>query len=404
MPSLSAVAMHVFGGGMLHGFAQAKGVEVLADLETFTFGQRTVKRNHPRVEMVDWNDLHARSGAQQYQGCDVLFGNPRCTGFSSFNANMGEGLHGPDAQQTLDIQQMVALAEEIRPRFLVMESVQQFITVGKALLERIASQLSGRYRCAVLLHSALTFCVPQVRKRLFVVFYPRGESFYVPPPAIPEVATTVRHVIGDLACMPEPKIVSRLDDAVPESLGYSRPVPFNWYRYDDPRWVKVYPAIPPGGTIQSAPIEQLPPSFRRKRLMGVHPSLHTACRLCWDRPGHVVYAKNKYLHPELDRTLAVREAARLMGVDDGYGYLGQHLYAQVGNGVCPPIARWLAEALVQNEQREKEYDGEHEADSVGQLIRIFQFTKRHPSYERRREHLARIGIPRYGSAGRWDWY
>ena len=55
----------------------------------------------------------------------------------------------------------------------------------------------------------------------------------------------------------------------------------------------------------------------------------------------------EYIHPYENRTLSVREAARLQSFDDKFIFLGnmREQYLQVGNAVPPLVANALAKEI-----------------------------------------------------------
>jgi DNA (cytosine-5)-methyltransferase 1 len=71
-------------------------------------------------------------------------------------------------------------------------------------------------------------------------------------------------------------------------------------------------------------------------------------RLQWDKPSPTVHTQfgnpRYFLHPEENRGLTVREAARIQGFPDSFVFLGneQDQYRLVGNAVPPPMAYYLA--------------------------------------------------------------
>lgn len=76
-------------------------------------------------------------------------------------------------------------------------------------------------------------------------------------------------------------------------------------------------------------------------------------RLRFDAPSHTVDTRfgdpRLFLHPNENRGLTVREAARIQGFDDSFIFSGTaaQQYRMVGNAVPPPVAKKIAE-LVRN--------------------------------------------------------
>lgn len=109
--------------------------------------------------------------------------------------------------------------------------------------------------------------------------------------------------------------------------------------------------VPEGGNWRDIPRDLLPAGMRRARLSdhtkrygrlarkGLASTILTKCDPHW----------GAYIHPTQNRTISVREAARLQGFPDTFVFAGEHLskqYAQVGNAVPVPIAREIAKATL----------------------------------------------------------
>jgi len=74
----------------------------------------------------------------------------------------------------------------------------------------------------------------------------------------------------------------------------------------------------------------------------------------WNRPAPTIttrcisFSNGRFGHPEYDRAITVREAARLQGFPDHFVFEGgiKETARQVGNAVPPPLAIWLAEVII----------------------------------------------------------
>jgi DNA (cytosine-5)-methyltransferase 1 len=76
-------------------------------------------------------------------------------------------------------------------------------------------------------------------------------------------------------------------------------------------------------------------------------------RLWWSKiantitGGCILPSKGRFIHPEQDRGITLREAARLQGFPDDYKFVGskQQIALQIGNAVPPPLAHAIALAI-----------------------------------------------------------
>ena len=348
----TAVANHVFGGGMLVGFEQA-GLDVKADLETFDIGVGTLNKNRPKLDIRQ--DPEAKSWKpQDYRGVDVFFGNPRCTSFSTLTVGL-KHRHGSTGASTLDIRQSFALANIIKPKIFCLESVQGLSTTGWPLIQKLADETPG-YRFAIVKINNIAF-VPQQRKRLFVIGY-RDCQYGPNPPPVSDECTLVGDVIQDLENIPCLSARGKKGALQNHHVEFGGKTFFNhgvYNAFDQDRLCDDYKIIPPGTTLEDIDPKDLSVELRRKREAGIGLSFHCVRRLAYDLWSPLIYAASgSYLHPTQQRSITVREAARLMGVPDDYCYVGDRQYAQVGNGVAPPTSRWIASTMIEA------IDGDHE--------------------------------------------
>ena len=79
---------------------------------------------------------------------------------------------------------------------------------------------------------------------------------------------------------------------------------------------------------------------RLKRLMEDQPS--------WTVLAHIGMDGYMYIHPTENRTLSVREAARIQSFPDDFEFVGnqQDTYVQVGNAVPPLLGRAIGNSIM----------------------------------------------------------
>lgn len=357
MSSYRALSVHSFMGALTLGVSES--IEPVATMETFDLGELTVEANlgipfyRAGVEASDrvpaWFELLEDPRLRDVQ---VVFGNPRCTGFSALGHGCSEDAHGAWAKPTVDIRQLCEVADLVQPPVWGFESVQQCGTVGRDLIQWIYERFKERYRLAELYHNAAQFGSSQHRRRVFMMFYDRELE-----PPFEELTEsclwrgahrTVYDVIGDLRDVPTVELPS--DFSYPTTLGEAIAVglPLNhWHKHGRDRYFQAaVETTLEGHSLNGVPEEVLEQAgyedLAEKKAVGTSFSWHAPRRLHRDRSCPVVYsASGKFLHPELPRALTVRELARLMGCPDSWVVLGPDPIAQLGKGVTVEVGRWL---------------------------------------------------------------
>jgi DNA (cytosine-5)-methyltransferase 1 len=327
-------------GGLSLGLLRA-GFDVGAAFDLDALSVETYRRNlGNHVFQADARTLTAEElldRARLRGDLDLFAGGPPCQGFSK----QKRGAHLGDERNAL-VLEFLRIAREIHPRSILLENVPMMAQKrGRHLVLEFERQLAD-YRVTSHFYVAADYGVAQTRQR-FVMVAVREDvpgDFCVPAPTSPKPSwPTVKDVIGD---MPEPP-----DDYSdhPDFANHQRA------RVTEAN-IERFSYVPPGGGWKDIPFE--------KRL-ACHQDVDTSRggwpevfgRLEWDGQcptitgGFDSFTRGRYGHPEFDRPLTPREAARLQGFPDDFVFLGTRhdIRHQIGNAVPIPLATSVGEAV-----------------------------------------------------------
>jgi DNA (cytosine-5)-methyltransferase 1 len=296
-----------------------------------------------------------------------MFAGPPCQGFSIIGSRVVW-----DKRNNL-FREVLRLASEVRPRCVVIENVPGLVTLaGGAYLRAILQGLDEAgydAACAELL--AAQYGAPQMRWRLIIIGWrkdlgiPAGYGFPQP--------TAGQSAIGDLlpnVTIPQWQLdgfvttAQAISDLPPVEAGeeatkYVGPPtsPYqelmraglgdelsNHYaaRLSEANLTRLR-HIKPGQDWRDLPYELLPAGMQRA-LRKDHTRRYR--RMTWDGIPRSVITRfrdpksGEYTHPEQNRTITIREAARLQGFPDSFTFYGDRSsqYDQVGNAVPAQLA------------------------------------------------------------------
>lgn len=268
----------------------------------------------------------------------VLISCAPCTGFSQKNFLN----HQNDDPRNHLVRRSGVFLEEFLPEFFVMENVPEMM-LGKHRhhfeeLKEILVGLGYSYTAGVLDFSTLG--LPQRRKRAVVMAWREGRRI----PALPRFFSsppTVREAIGHLP---------------PLSAGETHPNdPMHRCPRHTPEVMERIKAVPRDGgswiDLASRNPELLIPSMKRKLREGKKGSFPDVYgRMSWNSPAPTITREcghpgnGRYLHPEQDRMLSIREMAILQGFPPNYTFIGNlnQCYNQIGDAVPPLVSRTIA--------------------------------------------------------------
>ena len=324
-------------GGFHLGFEKAGYETVLAtdfDEDCALFNEK----NTPWIPFIcgDINDLDEETINKYINNkeIDVLIGGPPCQGFSTIGARISadEKKRRQKDKRNLLFKQYIRVLKIVKPKVFLMENVVGMLTLDNGsyfdMIKHEFTKLGEEmgYKFDVFILDAVNYGVPQRRKRVFIFGNRIGMDINPPEQThVEEIMykpyVTVGEAIGDLAGK-ENTIANHVPLKHTEK---------NILRYK---------YIPEGGRL---PEDKLPPELYRKNFGNTFKRLHRNEPSLTMVPGHNAFP----IHPWLDRSLTVREAARIQTFDDNLIFVGpRHKQCmQVGNAVPPLLAKAWAEHI-----------------------------------------------------------
>lgn len=260
---------------------------------------------------------------------DVIIGCPPCQGFTRMR-----GKPAPYDPRNKLVDTFIEWVKFLRPRFVMFENVPWVL--DSEYFDRLLKGLqSYGYKYSADIIDAANYCVPQRRKRLILVGCLKRKPKL--PAPIPEIVT-VRDAIGDLPplksgeehagipnhkCMKHSKTVLKRIKLIPKNGGSRSSLPKEL-------WLKCH--------IKSVGHNDV---YGRMRWDDVAPTLTSGCT----NP-----SKGRFLHPDQDRAITPREAARLQTFPDWFVFYGgmTSISRQIGNAMPVRLAKYVAKALLTN--------------------------------------------------------
>jgi DNA (cytosine-5)-methyltransferase 1 len=385
MPKLNMLDLFCGAGGFGAGFVQT-GFQVLGAVELLDVYCKTHKLNFPNSRVIQ-ADISLLSPAQfasqtkiRKKDIRIIVGSPPCQTFSTIGIPKIASVKGANIKtdpRNYLFKSYFDYVAYYQPDIFLLENVPAMMTrFDGTLFERMLEMIADLgYEPQHTILNAAEHGVPQTRKRLIVAGTKSGIRFSFPSKikslpangairkedllpgletALPP-ATTVREAISDLPAVWDGCRIDEMPYSTNTNLSSyqvrlrngSKKVRNNICRMSNDRAKKVFKFMPQGGKYADLPSEVkkvLP--FREdifldrlKRLDMNKPS--------WTVLAHIGMDGYMYIHPTENRTLSVREAARLQSFPDHFVFVGnmREQYIQVGNAVPPMLAEELAKAV-----------------------------------------------------------
>ena len=319
-------------GGLLRGFMDVGFIPVFS-VEMWKPAVDTHLKNYPQVELkaadirtITNEELEAYTGK-----IDVIVGGPPCQGFSTIGKRLVK-----DPRNEL-VFEFIRFVEVIRPKIFLMENVRGLLSSdGGKTKEAIENEYRAiGYNVQSKVLCAADYGVPQLRNRVFFIGVRNDISVC---PEFP-IATHSRENYATVG--------GAINDLLGRENEVANHVPMKHNKTVEAR----IRCIKEG---EGIPSEGLPEDVARgsrsdykdrtiKNFSHVYKRLSRFKPATTMVPGHNAFP----LHPIANRSLTVREAARIQTFPDDVEFCGsrQDQCIQVGNAVPVHLARILAEHI-----------------------------------------------------------
>jgi DNA (cytosine-5)-methyltransferase 1 len=361
----TAIDLFAGAGGMSLGFEQA-GFQTVAANEFDDSAGETYVNSHPNtvfldepIQDVSTRKFRSRAGPKKRE-LDVLLGGPPCQAFSVYNHQ--RGMH--DERSGL-FREYLRVVEGFLPSVVVMENVTGITSVakGRAVNEFYSSLKKLGYFVEHRVLKGEDYGIPQERRRIFFVGIRNHDHIPWPKPTHGKDRKNGFVTVSDAISELPPLLIKEGSEDCAYPIGASTPYQKKMRRnskrlfnHEAPNLSNVNQErlkhIPQGGSWRDIPFDLLPAGMQRAkrsdhtkrygrlRPEGLASTVLTKCDIHW----------GAFIHYDLkqQRTLTVREAARIQSIPDKVRFYGPRIeqFRQVGNAVPPLLASAVAKMVL----------------------------------------------------------
>ncbi|MCY8738158.1 DNA (cytosine-5-)-methyltransferase, partial [Bacillus haynesii] len=253
-------------------------------------------------------------------GAPIMIGGPPCQGFSKSNRHTNY-LDNPNNE--LIKFYIKAIKANPHCKVFVLENVEEILTAGNCQFKNeILRELSDFEITTGVINSA-DMGSAQVRRRAIFIGSKIGRIDLPIPIVQPDKYKTVR------------KAFDSLNNATPNQLDITKA---------RPETVEKMKYVPQGGNWTSIPDHLKTDKMKSGK---THSSIYR--RLEYDKPSITItnVRKSNILHPTENRTLSIRECARLFGLKDSFIFKGKlsSMQQQIANAVPVELAKSVANVI-----------------------------------------------------------
>ncbi|GAB6073603.1 DNA cytosine methyltransferase [Nautilia lithotrophica] len=347
---MNVVDLFCGAGGFSFGFELA-GLKVKYGIDVWEPALRSFKENHDYSEvlMEDIFEFKGKRLNEIFSQIDVILGGPPCQAFSTV------GKRALDDKRALLVKEYARIIKEVKPQVFVFENVKGFPSFAKGILLREILDLfdSLGYELTFGVLNAKDYGVPQNRER-FIIIGALDKKIEFPEPL--NFEWSFRDATSDL---PEIHAGEKAERYLTEPQNDLQ----RYYRRKSPEVLTEHEAknhsnkllemmkfIPEGKSAHEVFLnmpEELRPTSGYK---------NTYKRIKWDEPAptitrnYCVPSSSNCIHPQYNRALTLREAARIQSFPDDFVFYGSDTdkRIQVGNAVPPLLGKAIAEQILKS--------------------------------------------------------
>lgn len=339
MASLASIDLFAGAGGLSCGLT-AESFRIAAALEIDPVSAKSYALNHRETKVVV-GDIREVTGPQILERAglisgelDLLTGCPPCQAFSTLRTRRRiQSTNDPNKNLIIE---MLRLIRSMRPRAVVLENVPGLVKDRHFSDFKLGLGKSG-YKFSHTILDASNFGVPQRRKRLVLIAL-RGREVFLDWPSCYRKHKTVRDAIGHI------KVAGNSGDILHDIPEKRTAAMMSRIR-----------ATPKDGGSRL----DVPPEFQCACHSRINGFKDVYGRMAWDDVSPTITSgcnnpsRGRFIHPEEDRAITLREAALLQTFPSRYQFCldrgKEHVASQIGNAFPPkmirPIARFIRREL-----------------------------------------------------------
>lgn len=385
---LTMVDLFSGAGGISLGF-NVEGYRILMAVDNYLSAVETYSLNHPQVEenRIIADDILNLTDSQiesivAGENVDVLVAGVPCQGYSRVGYRTKPDLskeidYDPEKDpRNLLFKEVIRVTKLLKPSFILLENVPDmesarvsYRDLNGTVVGLLRSRLGKQgYACKLVSLDASKFGVPQKRKRLFFVASKKAlpEDLGKELLSVAEEMGFDNHILSlSQAISDLPSVRAGKGDRI-ASWGDGRVFGNGFYdtfvrkdtrvlydhvaRPHNPDDMKIIKALKQGEDY--AKLLQRNPEVVKGRQHETYmtENFHDKFfRLAWKAPSrtivsHLAKDGNSFIHPSQNRSLTVKEAARIQSFPDDFIFWGSRSaqFIQIGNAVPPLLARVFA--------------------------------------------------------------